>query len=107
MATPAASEDSQANVRNDTETWTEMPVAINLARVSTALRVVCVTELVDIIFSFLDGPDNARNARVCKTWSNIALKIIWEEVDDLVALFSILSPMVAGNQPERRDVYVR
>ncbi|KAF5328408.1 hypothetical protein D9619_013302 [Psilocybe cf. subviscida] len=77
-----------------------------LAGNSAALRVLHVSELVDIIFNFSNCSDNARYARVCKTWSTISLKIIWEEVDDLVALFSILSPMFAGNKPEHHNVYV-
>ncbi|KAF5328346.1 hypothetical protein D9619_013306 [Psilocybe cf. subviscida] len=56
------------------------------------------------IFSFLDRADNARNAQVCKTWCDIALKIIWAEADNLCALFSILAPSCVSTKEEGRKV---
>lgn len=49
-------------------------------------------ELVAILFSFLDSRSLARSARVCKRWKEIALDILWREVDDLHRLMSKLTP---------------
>ena len=46
-----------------------------------------------MIFGVLDLPSNAMNARVCKQWSDIALDMLWREIDDLYLLFSILAPL--------------
>ncbi|KAH9929236.1 uncharacterized protein B0H18DRAFT_1117582 [Fomitopsis serialis] len=51
-----------------------------------------VTELIAIILSFLDNRSLARSARVSRKWSEIALDILWREVDDLHRLFSTLCP---------------
>lgn len=39
-------------------------------------------ELLLRVFSLLDRPSNARNARVCKTWMEGALDEVWRELDD-------------------------
>ncbi|KAG8215667.1 hypothetical protein J3R82DRAFT_7541 [Butyriboletus roseoflavus] len=59
----------------------------------SAHRVLFISELLDIIFNFLDRDSNVRNACVCKRWSNIALDIVWKEVDDLLHLFRLLKPI--------------
>ena len=46
-----------------------------------------------MIFGVLDLPSNTVNARVCKQWSDIALDILWKEIDDLYLLFRILAPL--------------
>ena len=56
-------------------------------------RVLRIPELLQIIFSILDLPSNTVNARVCKQWSDIALDILWREIDDLYLLFRILAPL--------------
>ena len=56
-------------------------------------RVLCIPELLDLVFGFLDHASNARNARVCKTWSSRALDVLWRGVDDLHHLFSLLAPL--------------
>ncbi|KAF9244498.1 hypothetical protein BU15DRAFT_85881 [Melanogaster broomeanus] len=70
--------------------------------VQSAHRVLFIPELVDIIFNSLDRKTNVTNARVCKEWSEIALDVIWKEVDDLVQLFSLLKP-VFESLPEAND----
>ncbi|KAF8068091.1 hypothetical protein FPV67DRAFT_1669955 [Lyophyllum atratum] len=60
---------------------------------SKALRVLALSELLDIIFRFLDDASNASNARVCKQWSELALDALWKEVSDLHRIFSLLSPL--------------
>lgn len=61
-------------------------------------RVLFITELLDIIFSFLDRDSNVTNACVCKRWSDIALDVVWKEVDDLLHLFRLLKPIC--HQPD-------
>lgn len=56
-------------------------------------RVLCIPELLDIIFGMLDRTSNATNAQVCKRWSSRALDALWREVDDLHRLFSVLAPL--------------
>lgn len=55
-------------------------------------HVLTVQEIITHIFGFLDQSSNARNARVCKTWSECALDAVWHEVP-LPNVFSSLSPM--------------
>jgi len=47
-----------------------------------------------MIFGVLDLPSNTVNARVCKQWSDIALDMLWREVDGLHILFRILAPLI-------------
>lgn len=56
-------------------------------------RVLFIPELLDIIFNFLDKDTNATIACVCKRWSEIALDVVWKEVDDLISLFHLLKPI--------------
>ena len=60
---------------------------------SDAHRVLFIPELLDIVFSFLDRDANVANACVCKRWSQIALDVVWKEVDDLIQLFRLLKPI--------------
>ena len=56
-------------------------------------RVLRIPELLQMIFGILDLPSNTVNARVCKQWSDIALDILWREIDELYILFKILAPL--------------
>ena len=56
-------------------------------------RVLFIPELLDIIFGFLDRDTNVTNACVCKQWSEIALDVVWKEVNDLLHLFRLLKPI--------------
>lgn len=78
----------------------------DLGRDSAALRVLGIAELVNTIFTFSSRRNNARNARVCKLWSEIALKMIWSTVVDLHALFSILAPLTVDGSTGGHEVYV-
>ncbi|KAH9934609.1 hypothetical protein B0H21DRAFT_699332 [Amylocystis lapponica] len=63
---------------------------------STMHRVLQIPEIVGLIFSHMDDRDNARNACVCKRWSDIALDTLWSNLDrDLRRLFSLLAPVVS------------
>lgn len=55
-------------------------------------RVLIIPELLESIFSFCDTNDNAKNAVVCRAWSEVALDILWKEVDDLPRMFHLLAP---------------
>ncbi|KZP14522.1 hypothetical protein FIBSPDRAFT_1048739 [Athelia psychrophila] len=63
-------------------------------------RILSIPELLDIIFSHLDEPTNASNAVVCKAWSEVALNVLWADVDDLQRLIGLLVPLVV-----KRNVY--
>ncbi|KAF8129848.1 hypothetical protein EV363DRAFT_1219642 [Boletus edulis] len=58
-----------------------------------AHRVLFIPELLDIIFNFLGRHTNVTNACVCKRWSEVALDVVWKEVDDLLHLFRLLKPI--------------
>jgi F-box-like len=63
-------------------------------------RVLRIPELLQMVFGVLDLPSNTVNARVCKQWSDIALEMLWRDVDDLYLLLKILAPLaktVEGN----------
>jgi len=64
-----------------------------LAKGSAMQRVMCIPELLDLVFNMLDRSSNAKMARVCKEWSSVALDVLWREVDDLHHLFSLLAPL--------------
>lgn len=58
-----------------------------------AHRVLGIPELLHEIFSCLGDASNARNARVCAQWHEIALDSLWCHAEGLYHLFSRLSPM--------------
>ncbi|KDQ61677.1 hypothetical protein JAAARDRAFT_122967 [Jaapia argillacea MUCL 33604] len=76
-------------------------------------RALCIPELLKTIFlSLNDSSSNAKSARVCKKWSEIALDVLWEELnhDSHYRLFSILAPLkpeelVVGASEPRRYVF--
>ena len=78
-------------------------------------RVLCIPELLDMVFRFLDDASNASNARVCRQWSEIALDTLWRDVDDLYRLFGLLAPLRKADdqedglllRPDDREDYVR
>ena len=51
-----------------------------------------------MIFGVVDLPSNTVNARVCKLWSDIALDILWREIDELYILFRILAPLTKTDE---------
>jgi len=56
-------------------------------------RVLSTPELLHMIFGLLDPSSNAANARVCEQWSDLALEMIWRNVEDPYLLFKILAPL--------------
>ncbi|TFK87886.1 hypothetical protein K466DRAFT_645714 [Polyporus arcularius HHB13444] len=64
-------------------------------------RVLTIPELLEMIFSFLEKGDLSRNALVCKAWSEVALDILWRDVDDLPRMLHLLAPTEACPQGQR------
>ena len=62
-------------------------------------RVLSIPELLSLIFSFSTPSSNAISACVCKTWSDIALRVLWSEVSNLDNLIGLLVPL-----RKRRDL---
>lgn len=60
---------------------------------SVIQRVCSIPELLDIVFDHLDPSSNAKNAIVCKLWSEVARDKLWLEVRDPRQLLSILAPI--------------
>jgi hypothetical protein len=60
---------------------------------SSMERVLCVPEILRMIFNLLDQASNAVNAQVCQQWCNLALDILWKNVDNPYFLFRILAPL--------------
>jgi hypothetical protein len=56
-------------------------------------RVLCVPELLRMIFNLLDDSSLAVIAQVCQKWCNFALDILWEYVVNPYFLFRILAPL--------------
>jgi hypothetical protein len=46
----------------------------------------------ELVFSFLEPESNARNAQVCKFWSEIVLDLLWHDVDQFGRLLNLLAP---------------
>lgn len=59
-------------------------------RIPTMHHVLGIAEILRCIFSLLDQDDNARNARVCKHWTDIALDFAWKHAHP--GVFRSLAP---------------
>ncbi|KAI0086000.1 hypothetical protein BDY19DRAFT_996186 [Irpex rosettiformis] len=70
---------------------------------STIARVLDIPEILELVFSFLDKDLNKNNITVCKKWSELAMNIVWRDVNCPRRLFSLLAPM--KRRVERYDVY--
>ncbi|KAF9459585.1 hypothetical protein BDZ94DRAFT_1122490, partial [Collybia nuda] len=57
------------------------------------------------VFNFLDDASNARNARVCQQWNEIALDILWHDAQNLYCLFNLLSPLELSSDSRRFKVF--
>ena len=64
-----------------------------MSRVTARKRVLGTAELLEEIFSHADQPSKSSSARVCKTWSDLALKSLWCHIKDVEVLFSLLAPI--------------
>jgi len=63
-------------------------------------RVLTMPELLDTIFSSLGHSYNLNNSLVCRSWSEVALDVLWRYVGDLQRLFNILAPLREREEPE-------
>ena len=54
-----------------------------MSRVTARKRVLGTAELLEEIFSHADQPSKSSSARVCKTWSDLALKSLWCQIKDV------------------------
>ena len=61
---------------------------------NTVHRVFSIPEILELIFSFLDGDSVKSSVTVCKRWSDLALNTLWREVSNPRHLFALLAPMV-------------
>lgn len=76
-------------------------------------RALRIPELVDLTlsefkdcvldFDFDGRTALARSARTCTAWKEIALRILWREVRDMLPLFSLLAPMDVKDTEEDPD----
>ncbi|OAX34058.1 hypothetical protein K503DRAFT_725012 [Rhizopogon vinicolor AM-OR11-026] len=73
--------------------------------------VLLIPELLENILSFVDRRENVINACVCKQWSEIAMDLVWREVESLPEFLTLLRPSqtrgvsqnVFDRQPDLRD----
>lgn len=67
----------------------------------TPQRTLMISELLRLIFGYLDGQMLSVSARVCKTWLEDALDALWEEFALIVPLLNLLSPTrLPGDVPQ-------
>ncbi|KAI0656166.1 hypothetical protein C8Q70DRAFT_1015605 [Cubamyces menziesii] len=84
-----------------------MPDHNSSAYGTTTQRVLAIPEILELVFSFLDGGEKSRCACVCKQWSEVALDALWRDVDDLRRLFGLLALIESPLAPEDSDRFVR
>ncbi|KAI0708775.1 hypothetical protein C8T65DRAFT_830002 [Cerioporus squamosus] len=65
-------------------------------------RVLTVPELLEMIFSILEMGDLRRNALVCKAWAEVALDILWRDVEDLPRMLHLLAPTEECPEGQKR-----
>ncbi|KAG9016343.1 hypothetical protein FRB90_003217 [Tulasnella sp. 427] len=60
---------------------------------STIPRVLSISEILRDVFLDLDYSSCAAAARVCKTWVDVALDILWEELESPFPIMRLLGPI--------------
>ena len=55
-------------------------------------RALCVAELLILVFEKLRKSDLARCARTCRLFANLAMDILWRDLDLLPQLRAIMPP---------------
>lgn len=66
-----------------------------------------IPELLQNIFSFVDRNDNVSNACVCKQWSEIALDLVWREVENIPQFLTLLRPRRIHGLSSVRNLSIR
>jgi hypothetical protein len=59
-------------------------------------RVLKIPEILHHILKELQQSDQARAGRVCVAWSAVALRLVWENLDDWIDLFSVAGKIHNG-----------
>ena len=62
-----------------------------------------ITELLSLIFSFLDERSAAKLITVSRQWAEVAIDFIWRDVIDIRRLLTLLSPLCSEKQPAPRN----
>lgn len=52
-----------------------------------------ISEILVCIFNQLDCPSCAAVARVCRTWVDVALDVLWEDLESLFPIMGLLGPI--------------
>src|ERR1700683_5264536 len=74
----------------------KMPTLVSTNINNPATRVLTIPEMLNLVFSFLKPQFNVANACICKSWSDIALSVLWRNVHDLWRLVRLLGPLKKG-----------
>ena len=56
-------------------------------------RCLAIPEVINLIFPYSTLATCANCIRVCRFWKEIAKDHVWENIDDVFALFSVLAPL--------------
>ena len=62
-------------------------------------HIIAIPELLrNVLFSLPTRRSTYPAALVCRTWSEIALDVLWYEVDDICVLFNLLVPLTTSTE---------
>lgn len=65
----------------------------------TVPRALRIPEVLLEIFAASDNPTRAVSARVCRSWSNLALDVLWRDMSSPIPLLQVLSPLQPKQAP--------
>lgn len=55
--------------------------------------VLSISEILRCIFKYLDNADRATAACVCRTWVEVALDVLWENLESPHPIMALLGPI--------------
>lgn len=58
------------------------------------------------ILGFLEPKDQVAPARTNQLWSEIALDLIWKDLDSIIPLLTVLGPLSETKTRDGKQVYV-
>ncbi|ESK87353.1 hypothetical protein Moror_11716 [Moniliophthora roreri MCA 2997] len=93
------SKHHQQSTENSLDNFIQIQTSV--MRTSEASRVVELPDLLRPIFMYCSRGSNAKNASVCKLWSDISLDFVWEEISDLDVIFGRLGTVQVSKYYER------
>lgn len=73
---------------------TTPPSSTALVESREAHRVLFIIEILTQVLRNAGKPDLAAAARVCRTWMEVALNMLWEELESPHPLMSLLGPII-------------